>query len=214
MSRVNVTDHRERLSLPFLRELSLKNLDHIGDLRDLLTVKSMSSYILTVVTVIPLCVVIGILYRRLDARAPKQNADAAQSTENGRQPPIAPYRAPQVTTTSAKPGARLYQPPPPRRRNSRTPSPDRKQRSTKSRRQPGAKSRRQPRPRTTETRTHEGMKRKENAPVSGKAREHCRSNPRIQLHPRTADEDPPRGTTLKEERNTADATKAISATSA
>ncbi|EDW34849.1 GL15339 [Drosophila persimilis] len=112
MSRVNVTDHRERLSLPFLRELSLKNLDHIGDLRDLLTVKSMSSYILTVVTVIPLCVVIGILYRRLDARAPKQNADAAQSTENGRQPPIAPYRAPQVTTTSAKPGARLYQLPP------------------------------------------------------------------------------------------------------
>ncbi|EDW37609.1 GL16672 [Drosophila persimilis] len=113
MARVNVTDHHEKLSLPFLRELSLKNLNHIDNLLDLLTVKSTSSYILTLITVAPLCVIIGMLYRRRNVKAPEQNADTAQTKENGKQPPIAPYRAPQITTTSAKPGARLYQPPPP-----------------------------------------------------------------------------------------------------
>ncbi|EDW26058.1 GL10072 [Drosophila persimilis] len=145
MSRVNVTDHHERLSLPFLRELSLKNLNHIDDLYDLLTVKSMSSYILTLVTVIPLCVVIGILYRRLNAKAPEQNAGTAKGKENGQQPPIAPPRAPPITmtppagntTTPTKPGARLYQSPL-RRSNQRTPPPDREQRSTRSKRLSGA----------------------------------------------------------------------------
>ncbi|KAH8291739.1 hypothetical protein KR018_001181 [Drosophila ironensis] len=69
MTAVNITTHQKRLSLPFLHELSLSNLYHIGTLREELSFSSFLSYSLALLGFLLLCSTIWLSYHHLKNRA-------------------------------------------------------------------------------------------------------------------------------------------------
>ncbi|XP_043862604.1 uncharacterized protein LOC122756573 [Drosophila santomea] len=78
MAVVNVTAHQNRLSLPLLHELSLRNLHHIGALREKLTMGSLLSNSFALLAALLLCCTIGIGYHLLRARS---HAEPGASTD-------------------------------------------------------------------------------------------------------------------------------------
>ncbi|XP_044312501.1 uncharacterized protein LOC123037088 [Drosophila rhopaloa] len=70
MAVVNVTAHQNRLSLPFLHELSLRNLHHIGTLREELSLGSLLSYSITLLASFLLCSTVWLGYHHLKTRSP------------------------------------------------------------------------------------------------------------------------------------------------
>ncbi|XP_032572005.1 uncharacterized protein LOC116800539 isoform X6 [Drosophila sechellia] len=78
---VNVTAHQNRLSLPLLHELSLRNLHHIGTLREKLTLGSLLSNSLAILAGFLLCSTIWLSYHHLKTRGhtkPGDNSDVEQ----------------------------------------------------------------------------------------------------------------------------------------
>ncbi len=72
MTLVNVTSHQDRLSLPLLHELSLRNLHHIGTIMERFLLGSLFSYSLTVLVlacVIWLSRLIWIANRRTNSKS-------------------------------------------------------------------------------------------------------------------------------------------------
>lgn len=75
-SQINVTSHRDQLSLPFLHELSLQNLQHIGSLKsDIISRPILSSGITIAVALIVYGIIQSIRYCRVKRRHPDSSIE-------------------------------------------------------------------------------------------------------------------------------------------